>query len=137
LAARSRALSKRTSEVDAALEDKLVVFRDRHGRGRTRWERAALTREAAVDTRTHKSGAGSADLRRRWLVETAEHGWTPRCLVDALADARTIKRPGPRVTVDQIVGRLSVAEQPAPVTRSDEPPEQQRSERRTDADGGE
>ncbi|MEJ7722194.1 MAG: hypothetical protein WKF58_18000 [Ilumatobacteraceae bacterium] len=69
------------------MEDKLVVFRDRHGRGPTRWERAALTREAAVDTRTHKSGAGSADLRRRWLVETAEHGWTPRCLVDALADA--------------------------------------------------
>ncbi len=34
--------SKRTSQVDAALNEKLAEFRDRHGRDPTRWERAAL-----------------------------------------------------------------------------------------------
>ena len=60
--------SKRTSQVDAALEAKLAEFRDRQGRDPTRWERAALTREAAVDTCTHKSGAGAHALRSRWLA---------------------------------------------------------------------
>jgi len=47
--------SKRTGQVEAALDEKLVEFRGRHGRDPTRWERAALTREAAVDTRSHKT----------------------------------------------------------------------------------
>ena len=68
--------SKRASQVDAALEDKLVEFRERHGRDPTRWERAALCREAAVDTRSQKSGAGSGGLQQRWFTEAAERGWT-------------------------------------------------------------
>ncbi|MEJ7721842.1 MAG: MobF family relaxase [Ilumatobacteraceae bacterium] len=100
--------SKRTSQVDAALEEKLVEFRDRHGRDPTRWERAALTREAAVDTRSHKSGAGSGDLQQRWLTEAAEHGWTPRRFNDVLAEHRALEPPAARVTVEQIVDRLSV-----------------------------
>ena len=44
-------LSKRTVQVDAALTGKIEEFRQRQGRDPSRWERAALTREAAVDTR--------------------------------------------------------------------------------------
>ena len=43
--------SKRTAEVDAALEAKVAEFSPREGRDPTRFERAALGREAAVDTR--------------------------------------------------------------------------------------
>jgi conjugative relaxase-like TrwC/TraI family protein len=99
--------SKRASQVDAALDEKLVDFRDRHGRDPTRWERAALTREAAVDTRAHKSGAGSGDLRWRWLTEAVEHGWTRRRFNDVIAEHRA-DSPASRVTVEQIVDRLSV-----------------------------
>ncbi len=100
--------SKRASQVDAALDEKLVDFRDRHGRDPTRWERAALTREAAIDTRSHKSDAGSADLRSRWLTEAGEVGWTPRRFNDVLADYRINERPTARATVEQILDRLSI-----------------------------
>ena len=102
------AFSKRTSEVDAALKEKLTEFRGRHGRDPTRWERAALTREAAVDTRSRKSGAGAGDLQERWLTEAAEHGWTPRRFSDVLAQYRALDAPVARVTVEQIVDQLSV-----------------------------
>ncbi len=61
--------SKRSSQVDAALTVKLEVFCDREGRDPTRWERAALTREASADTRGHKTGNGAADLQTRWTAE--------------------------------------------------------------------
>ena len=67
--------SKRAGEVEAALEHKVDEFRTRQGREPTRWEHAALTREAAVDTRAHKSGNGVADLQSRWLDEAAAVGW--------------------------------------------------------------
>ena len=40
--------SKRTEQINAALADKVEDFRAREGRGPTRWERAALTREAGA-----------------------------------------------------------------------------------------
>jgi hypothetical protein len=55
--------SKRTEQVDQAAARMVVDFRAREGRDPTRWERAALTRQAAVDTRNHKTGTGVADLR--------------------------------------------------------------------------
>ena len=44
--------SKRTADIDKALADKLDHFRQREGREPSRWERAALTREASADTRS-------------------------------------------------------------------------------------
>ena len=58
--------SKRAGQVDAALAAKVDEFRSREGRDPTRWERAALTREASADTRAHKTGHGVSDLRTRW-----------------------------------------------------------------------
>ena len=80
--------SKRAGEVEAALEHKVDEFRARQGREPTRWEHAALTREAAVDTRAHKSGNGVADLRSRWLDEAAAVGWDAPALIDQLHSRR-------------------------------------------------
>ncbi|MGE0306549.1 MAG: MobF family relaxase [Acidimicrobiia bacterium] len=103
--------SKRTSQVDEALAAKLEVFRDREGRDPTRWERAALTREASADTRGHKTGNGVADLHTRWTSEAAALGWTAVGVVDSVtAVGRELNaEPTPRATVAQIVEALSVA----------------------------
>jgi conjugative relaxase-like TrwC/TraI family protein len=68
--------SKRSAVIDAALGVKVDEFRHRHGRKPSRWERAALTREASADTRSRKSGHGAADLATRWRAEAAEIGWS-------------------------------------------------------------
>jgi DNA transposition AAA+ family ATPase len=70
------AFSKRTAQVDAALADKVGGFREREGRDPSRWERAALTREAAEDTRVAKTHTSSADLAAVWRTEAAALGWT-------------------------------------------------------------
>ncbi len=78
--------SKRTADIDVALAGKLDDFRQREGRDPSRWERAALTREASADTRSRKSGHGAADLTTRWQTEAAAAGWTAD-LLDASIDA--------------------------------------------------
>ena len=105
------AFSKRTSQIDVALAAKLVEFRDREGRDPTRWERAALTREASADTRGHKTGNGVADLQTRWKSEAAALGWTAVDVVDCVTTvARGLNaEPTPRATIVQIVEALSVA----------------------------
>ncbi len=102
--------SKRSSQVDAALAVKLGVFRDREGRDPTRWERAALTREASADTRGHKTGNGVTDLRSRWIAEAAVLGWTEVGVADRLTDVgRELNaEPTPRATTAQVVEALSV-----------------------------
>lgn len=72
--------SKRTAAIDDALDAKLVEFWGREGREPSRWERAALTREASADTRVRKTGNGAADLVGRWQAEAADVGWTPTLL---------------------------------------------------------
>ena len=72
--------SKRTSEVEAALAGKVAEFRSREGRDPSRWERAALTREASADTRAKKSGTGVTDLPTRWTSEAADLNWTAQAL---------------------------------------------------------
>ncbi len=79
--------SKRTEQVDQAVAGMVVEFHTREGRDPTRWERAALTRQAAVDTRNHKTGAGVADLRARWVTEAAAVGHDPRQVIANLPAA--------------------------------------------------
>ena len=47
--------SKRSGDIDVALAAKVDDFRRRQGREPSRWERAAMSREAAADTRSRKS----------------------------------------------------------------------------------
>jgi conjugative relaxase-like TrwC/TraI family protein len=90
------AFSKRTAQVDAALAEKIEEFRDREGRDPSRWEWAALTREAAGDTRGAKTHASTADLSSRWLDEARAMGWTPTRLETAMRSAAhdaTVREP--------------------------------------------
>ena len=84
--------SKRSAAIDVALDAKLDEFRQREGRDPSRWERAALTREASADTRAHKSGHGVPDLTTRWQREAADVGWIAEQLTETLAGAGR-KRP--------------------------------------------
>src|SRR4029453_6870234 len=79
--------SKRSAQVDAALATKLNAFRDREGRDPSRWEGAALTREAAEDSRATKTHALTTDLSSRWLREATNMGWTPQRLLTAIHTA--------------------------------------------------
>ena len=85
--------SKRTAQVDEAVAVKVAEFRDREGRDPTRWERAAITREAAVDTRTPKSGTAVGDLTGRWRDEAAAVGWTADRVLDAVRDGASRRVP--------------------------------------------
>ena len=75
---------------------KLDEFYAREGRDPTRFERAALEREAAADTRAHKTGNGVPDLRTRWLTEAADLGVTPDSLVASITAAERRRCPSRR-----------------------------------------
>jgi conjugative relaxase-like TrwC/TraI family protein len=104
------AFAKRTAQVDAALTEKVHEFRDREGRDPSRWERAALTREAAGDTRVAKTHASTDELSSRWLDEATAMGWTPTRLVTAMQSAArdaTVREP--TVAVAEVLELLSAS----------------------------
>ena len=105
------AFSKRTGAIDTALKAKLDEFRSRQGREPTRWERAAMTREASADTRSAKSGHGAPDLRARWIDEAAQLGWTPTSVVAAVETAGQERsaEPVPTLTASGVIDALSTA----------------------------
>ncbi|MGH9286721.1 MAG: MobF family relaxase [Acidimicrobiales bacterium] len=96
--------SKRTGQVDAALADKVGEFREREGRDPSRWERAALTREAAEDTRATKTHASSSDLARVWRDEALALRLTPdRVVAGMRAAAALTPAVASRVTVRDVI----------------------------------
>jgi conjugative relaxase-like TrwC/TraI family protein len=102
------AFSKRTAQVDELLGTKIDEFRDREGRDPNRWERAALTREAAADSRATKTHDSTTDLAPRWLDEAAALGWSPdRVLSAARTAARAAPEMSPRVAVADVIELLS------------------------------
>jgi conjugative relaxase-like TrwC/TraI family protein len=100
--------SKRTAQVDAALAAKVNEFVDREGRDPSRWERAALTRQAAQDSRPTKSHASTTDLHHDWVDEAADLGWTPERLTAALTATARRATPGKdSVDVAEVLEQLS------------------------------
>ncbi|MBA3289469.1 MAG: relaxase domain-containing protein [Acidimicrobiia bacterium] len=99
--------SKRSGDIDVALAGKVAEFRHRHGRDPSRWERAAMSREAAADTRSRKSGHGAAGLAGRWLNEAAEVGWTVDRLHDDIEQAARNPTPAAVVTISEVVAAVS------------------------------
>lgn len=69
--------SKRTGQVDETLDTKIDAFTQRNGRAPTSYERAALVREAALDSRTAKSGLTHQDLTIDWTDQARALGWDP------------------------------------------------------------
>jgi conjugative relaxase-like TrwC/TraI family protein len=101
------AFSKRTTQVDVALGEKMAEFRDREGRDPSRWERAALTREAASDTRGTKTGASVDHLSSAWREEAAELGWTPDRVIRAMRGAARATPARHRLTLADVIEQLS------------------------------
>ena len=99
--------SKRAAQVDVETDARVEEFEAREGRAPSRFERAAIEREAAADTRVKKTGTAAAELRGVWRQEAADLGHTPRSVIDAVNSAgRT--QPGPtKTTVAEIVTALS------------------------------
>ncbi len=82
--------SKRAAQVSASPTDKITEFRQREGRHPSKFEHAALEREAAADTRHRKTGHGVPDLQARWRSEAAGIGVTRDTLTDSIADAASV-----------------------------------------------
>ena len=101
--------SKRTVQVDDALAVKVAEFYERDGRDPTMWEKAALTREAAADTRVHKTSRSVDELRPGWLADAADIGVTPEDLLVAVHEAGRTQAPAADVTVSDVVEVLSAA----------------------------
>ena len=99
--------SKRSSDIDVAVAAKIAEFRDRQGREPSRWERAALTREAATDTRSRKSGHGAAGLATRWRTEAADAGWSIDRLDEDIEQAAHHPVPAAVMTVNDVVEAVS------------------------------
>jgi conjugative relaxase-like TrwC/TraI family protein len=100
--------SKRAAQVRDATVVKIAEFRRREGRDPSRFEHAALEREAAVDTRNRKTGNGVPDLRSRWREEAADIGNTPHGLTRSIIDAgRATAEPAVTPTVGDVIADLS------------------------------
>ena len=105
------ALSKRSVDIDAAMNAKLAEFHARTGRQPTKVEHAAMAYEAAVDTRPRKSDNGAADLRSQWLHEAENLGWSPAAVVERVNQVarERVGEPVDKVTVADVVEALSVS----------------------------
>jgi len=101
--------SKRTAQVDVAMAAKLAQFHAREGRDPTPKERGALGREAAADTRNHKTGAADVDLRATWTAEAATVGVSANSLTASIVEAaRTQRREPPvRAAVGDVIEHLA------------------------------
>lgn len=105
-----RTFSKRTIQMEDALQPKLDEFIEREGRDPSEWEVAKMTREAVIDTRQKKSGAGVADLTTRWVDEAHDLGWSGHDLFDeALRFAASVD-PDQRLdqlTAHEVINHMS------------------------------
>ena len=99
--------SKRSHEVADAVAEKLAVFDRRERREPSPFERAAMEREAAVDTRGHKTGITVTDLRPRWQTEAKGLGITPASLNQGIRTASREAEPVQHATAADIIAVLS------------------------------
>ena len=101
------AFSKRAAQVDVETDARVEEFEAREGRQPSRFERAAIEREAAADTRVKKTGTAAAELRTAWRNEAADLGHTPRSAIDAVNTAGRAPSEPAKTTVAEIVTALS------------------------------
>lgn len=101
------AFSKRAAQVDVETDARIEDFEARERRAPSRFERAAIEREAAADTRVKKTGTAAVELRRVWRREAADLGYTPRSVIDAVNIAGRTRPEPAKTTVAEIVTALS------------------------------
>lgn len=68
-------------------------FRTREGRDPSRYERSAIEREVATDTRDDKTGLTPAELRIAWEAEATAIGYFPPDVASALSRAASRRLP--------------------------------------------
>jgi conjugative relaxase-like TrwC/TraI family protein len=99
--------SKRAAQVDAATQTLLAEFHAREGRDPTRKEHGAIGRQAAADTRSHKTGTTPSDLRTLWRREAAAVGVTPDDLDASIhAAARSAPVEQQRISIGEVVAAV-------------------------------
>jgi conjugative relaxase-like TrwC/TraI family protein len=103
------AFSKRTAQVEELLARKADAFRGREGRDPTRWERAAIAREAAEDSRATKTGVAVEELADGWRDEAGALGWTGERVVERLHAAGHDAPAWTPPTIDSVFDALSAA----------------------------
>ncbi len=101
------AFSKRAAQVDVETGARVEGFEAREGRAPSRFERAAIEREAAADTRVKKTGAAASELRTVWRKEATDLGHTPRSVIDVVNTAGRTQPDPAKTTVAEIVTALS------------------------------
>ena len=101
------AFSKRAAQVDVETDARIKDFEAREGRAPSRFERAAIEREAAADTRVKKTGTAAAELRTAWRKEATDLGHTSRSVIDAVNTAGRATSEPTKTTVAEIVSALS------------------------------
>jgi conjugative relaxase-like TrwC/TraI family protein len=101
------AFSKRAAQVDVETDARIEEFETREGRAPSRFERAAIEREAAADTRVKKTGTAAAELRTTWRKEATDLGHTPRSVIDTVNTAGRTQPEPAKTTVAEIVTALS------------------------------
>jgi conjugative relaxase-like TrwC/TraI family protein len=101
------AFSKRAAQVDVETDARVGEFEAREGRAPSRFERAAIEREAAADTRVKKTCTAAAELRSVWRQEAADLGYTPRSVIDTVNIAGRTRAEPAKTTAAEIVAALS------------------------------
>lgn len=100
--------SKRAHVIAVEMDDRIADFIDRTGREPTDGEYAAMEREAAADTRDHKTGLGVTELRSRWHREAEGVGFDAIDLVDSVnAAAREHVADPQAVSVAEVLEELA------------------------------
>lgn len=100
--------SKRAGQVAAALDVKLAEFWQREHRDPDKLERATLERQAAVDTRQHKTNTNPGALTARWRDEAAQLGISGRSLTQSIFEHRSrADLPGSLVRLPAVIAELS------------------------------
>lgn len=105
-----RTFSKRTIQMEDALQPKIDDFIEREARDPSAGELAKMTREAVIHTRRKKSGAGVADLTTRWVGEARDLGWSGHDLLDGarqVADSVSPEQRVDRLTAHDVVNHMS------------------------------
>ena len=101
--------SKRAAQINTVMTAKVAEFYAREGRDPSPFERAAMERETAADTRGRKTGVDHTTLHTRWLAEAAAVGITPNTLETMVRDAARAlaDEPVPVVTTAGVIAELS------------------------------
>ncbi len=99
--------SKRAAQVDVETDARIEEFEAREGRAPSRFERAAIEREAAADTRVKKTGTAATEVRSVWRKEAADLGYTPRSVIETVNAAGRAQPVPAKTTVTEIVTALS------------------------------